>query len=109
MFFLIMILLTLNCSNTFTNSDKSMLHKKIILHNNSGYDERFPKKINTTNYDVEQLIKIKQYFEKNTLLKILQDENVSIITKIAYLKDNCITPNNIVAGGLLKDFDFEDF
>lgn len=107
MFLLIMILLTLKCSNTFTNSDKYMLQKKIIVHNNSGYDERFP---NITNdYNIEQVLKIKQYFEKKKLLKILQDENVSIITKIAYLKDNSITPNNIVSGGLLKDFDFEDF
>jgi len=73
----------------------------------SGYDERFP--LNNTNTYNTELHNIAIYFEKKKLLDILQNENVSLLTKIFLLNDNSIKPHNIFEGGLMSDFDFENF
>ena len=71
----------------------------------SGYDERFP--LNNTNSDNKELYNIASYLGKKKLLDILQNENVSLMTKIFLLNDNTIKPHNIFAGGLMRDFDFD--
>lgn len=73
----------------------------------SGYDERFP--LNNTNSDNIELYNIAIFLEKKKLLDILQNENVSLMTKIFLLNDNTIRPHNIFAGGLMDNFDFENF
>ena len=87
-------------SNTFTST--SILNSK---NNISGFDYRFP----IDNKNLTEINKIKKMFEKKILLDILTDQNVPIITKMYLLKNNNINPSNILAGGLLKNFDFIDF
>jgi len=87
-----------------------LLHKKTNTYLNaktsSGNDERYESKINETEIKM-QLYNLHQIFEKKRLLDILQDNNVSINTKIELLKDNSIKAPNLKAGGLLNDFDFD--
>lgn len=71
----------------------------------NGYDERFPLK----NKNITQIIEIQKFFEKKQLLDILTDNKISNNTKILLLKDINIKPFDIFAGGLMIDFDHEDF
>jgi hypothetical protein len=81
-----------------------------INKKNSGYDERYPNE----NKNLTQINELKNIFEKKKLLDILKDDTVSILTKIHLINNdinssNNINSNNILAGGLFKDFDFNDF
>ena len=100
---IICLLCSRNVLKLVLNSKTFLNHKK-----SSGYDERIP--INSTElYNNTKLYDLVQIFEKKKILDILKDERVSIYTEIIILKDNSITGNNLLAGGLLKQFDFEDF
>ena len=89
-----------------------LFHKNLntYLHakKSSGNDERYTFEKNETEIKI-QLNNLRQNFEKKILLDILQDNNVSINTKIELLKekDNSIKPSNVKSGGLFKDFDFD--
>ena len=74
--------------------------------NNSGYDERFGN-----NKNISEIFYIKELFAKKKLLDILNNDNISIYTKLIILNDKGIKPYNLFAGGLMYnfDFDFEDF
>ena len=50
-----------------------------------------------------------KYFEKKKVIDILKNENISIYTKLLLVKYATIKPYNLFAGGLMNDFDFEDF
>ena len=61
-------------------------------HPDKGCDERY--KNNSSPHD--EVVKIREYFEKQKLLKILEDDNAS-------------KQFNLYAGGLMHEFDFMDF
>ena len=67
---------------------------------NSGNDERYP--INETNNEAEIYIN----HENIKLLDILQNDKISINTKLDLLEDNTIKPINLTVGGLMDDFNF---
>ena len=76
-----------------------------ISNSNTGIDERYKKNVKEE-YSIE---KMKEIFNKKKLLDILQNKDLSIITK-TYLVKNFISeekicPSNIFAGDLLHDFD----
>jgi hypothetical protein len=70
---------------------------------NSGNDERYP--INETNNEVE-IYNIYKNYENKKLLDILENDKISINTKLNLLEDNIIKPINLTAGGLMDDFNF---
>ena len=70
---------------------------------NSGNDERYP--INETNNEA-QIYNIYINHENKKLLDILQNDKISINTKLDLLEDNTIKPINLTVGGLMDDFNF---
>ena len=86
----------------FPNNLNTYLNDKT----SSGNDERYETKINETDIKM-QLYNLQQNFEKKRLLDILQDDKVSINTKIKLLKDNSVKAPNLKAGGLFNLFDFD--
>ena len=97
----------INFSITENLNTLYVIPNKSVLKKSSGYDERYP--LNNTNSDNIKLYNIARYFEKKKLLDILENENVALTIKIFLLNDNTIKPNNIFAGGLMRDFDFDNF
>ena len=89
--------LFLKSSNTLNNKD---LNFKL-----TGIDERYIYCKNETN-KAETLYKIIENFEKKKILNTLENNNISINTKLKLLEDNSIKPLNLKAGGLMQDFDF---
>ena len=73
---------------------------------NSGLDNRFTN--NESEIELE-LERINNYFEKQKIIKTLENPNVSQIYKIElinnYLIEDTLTPN-ISKGGLYDDFQF---
>jgi hypothetical protein len=69
----------------------------------TGNDERYP--INETNNEVE-IYNIYKNHENKKLLDILENDKISINTKLDLLEDNTIKPINLTAGGLMADFNF---
>ena len=99
---------TIIFSNTFSR------HNNIIINGinskkSSGYDERYSVNNTYNNINSTQLGNIVQFFDKKKLLNILEDDNVSLYTKIILLKNNNIKKSSLFAGGLLNQFDFPDF
>lgn len=70
---------------------------------NSGNDEKYP--INETNNEVE-IYNIYKNHENKKLLDILENDKISINTKLNLLQDNTIKSINLTAGGLMDDFNF---
>jgi hypothetical protein len=105
-FFLILFLVYIQ-KNQFSilNENSNTLNKIKNGYKYNGFDHRY-KYINKTE-EQEKLYNIHKHFENKKLLDILQNENISLITKLLLLQDNRIKPHNIFAGGLTKDFDFE--
>ena len=69
----------------------------------TGNDERYP--INETNNEVE-IYNIYKNHEMKKLLDILENDKISINTKLDLLEDNAVKPINLTAGGLIDDFNF---
>ena len=67
---------------------------------NSGNDEIYL--INETNNEAQIYIN----HENKKLLDILQNDKISINTKLDLLEDNTIKPINLTVGGLMDDFNF---
>jgi hypothetical protein len=95
-----------------TETNLAIIYKNDTYYNKtyySGYDERF----NNTVDETELIYNISRFFYKQNLLKTLQQDDVSIITKLDYIhKYNCennpsITSPNIQAGELWKDWNFD--
>jgi hypothetical protein len=72
----------------------------------SGNDERYGTDFDETDIH-EKIYILRKNLEKKRLLDILQNENISINSKLEELKDNRFTPPDIKSGGLFNDFDFE--
>lgn len=70
---------------------------------NSGNDERYPT--NETNNETE-IYNIYKSHENKKLLDVLQNDKISINTKLDLLHDNTIKSINLTAGGLMDDFNF---
>ena len=68
-----------------------------------GNDERYP--INETTNQT-QLYNICKNYEKKKLLDVLQNDKISINTKLDLLHDNSVKPINLTAGGLMDNFNF---
>ena len=81
--------------STFSNTN----HRSIY----TGNDERYP--INETNNEVE-IYNIYKNHEMKKLLDILENDKISINTKLDLLEDNAVKPINLTAGGLMDDFNF---
>ena len=81
----------------------------------TGYDERYPKNItndntNNTNDDGNQtyeIYKLLLLYDKKQLLDILENEKISINTKLELVKNNSIIAPNLSAGGLFRDWDYD--
>lgn len=76
-----------------------------------GNDERFPLKEDKI-YNMEKINHIIENYEKKKLLDLLKSDNYSSLYKINkinefYGNSNIPKKNNILNGGLLKDWDFE--
>ena len=77
------------------------------LENKSGFDQRHP---NTT--DTEELFRVYKNMELKKVLNQLEDENLSLISKMnildkySFLFEESMDAN-ITSGGLLDDFYFE--
>lgn len=79
--------------------------------------EQFQKYIKTNGFDhrpqsnssssSENMLEIRIFFEKKMLLETLQNPNVPIQVKMRMLEDREYRKYDILAGGLLRDFDFE--
>ena len=76
----------------------------LIAKKRSGNDERYSIERNETEIKT-QLVNFQQNLEKKRILEILQNEKISIHTKLDVLKDNSIQTYNLRAGGLINDFD----
>jgi len=68
----------------------------------TGNDERYP--INETNN--EYIYNIYKNHENKKLLDILENDKISINTKLNLLQDSTIKPINLTAGSLMDDFNF---
>jgi hypothetical protein len=88
---------TKNISNTFQSKKDDYKY--------DGFDHRYVN-LNKTDQQII-LYKIHNYFQNKKILNILKNENISLTTKVFLLNDNSIKKNDIFAGGLMKDFDFE--
>ena len=82
--------------------------------NCTGYDQRYPKNItndnNNTNDDGNKTYEIYKLFllyDKKQLLDILENERISINTKLELVKNNSIIAPNLSAGGLFRDWDYD--
>jgi hypothetical protein len=98
-------------SNTFTklqynNVTPTNFLYKLNKKKTSGCDERFP--INDTYYNDTLLYNIKEFTIKKNLLNILINDKISIHTKIKILEDNEIKAPDLLAGGLMNNFNYED-
>jgi dTDP-D-glucose 4,6-dehydratase len=76
----------------------------LIVKKRSGNDERYSIERNETEIKT-QLVNFQQNYEKKQMLEFLQNDKISIHTKLEALKDNSIQAHNLKAGGLINDFD----
>jgi hypothetical protein len=73
----------------------------------SGKDERFTiNNLTNINLNEENRYKLLKFFEKKKLLDILENDKVSICTKLNIVKDNSIQVFNLTAGLKKEDLDF---
>jgi hypothetical protein len=93
---------TLNNKNAYVNLVK--IHKKDKPYR--GFDQRYPINPSTNTTELNNII---NFFDKKKILDILTNDKVCLYTKMEIIRDNTISPNSLFAGGLMKQFDFEDF
>ena len=81
---------------------------------NAGIDARYP--VNETYSNIDAIIVLHENLERMRLLKLLQKDNVSNITKLhkidKFIKTNTNTSDyrsNLYSGDLLGDWNFEGF
>ena len=105
-FFFVLFLVYVNKNNFLILKDHSNTFNKVKNdHKYNGFDHRCIDLNESKEH--EKLYKIHRFFQNKKLLDILQNENVSLSTKLILLQDNRIKSANIFAGGLMNDFDFE--
>ena len=92
-------------------SDNSVPFESNNIESPSGFDSRFP---NNTNIDPMEISKINQYMEIQKLIKTLEDcennelKKISILNKYSFLFNDTLN-TNILAAGLMADYNFEIF
>jgi len=69
----------------------------------SGMDHRYNES-QENHHDIMQ--KIIEIHEKQKLLQFLENDRISILYKMQKIQQSGITPPNLIAGGLMKDWDF---
>ena len=69
----------------------------------SGMDHRYNES-QENHHDIMQ--KIIEIHEKQKLLQFLENDRISILYKMQKIQQSGITPLNLIAGGLMKDWDF---
>ena len=99
----------MNITNNINNiNDYGLFIQQKSDSSNSGLDMRYIK--NTTQLEDEN-ININKHFHNMNLLNILSSNKIHNYTKIELIKQNDILKYsmalNILAGGLLDDFNFE--
>ena len=102
-FFILCFILYLKNYNRNNSNLSSNLKNTYYRIFNTGNDERYP--INEKNNET-QLYNIYKNFERKKLLDILENDKISINTKLSLLEDNSVKSNNLNAGGLMDDFNF---
>lgn len=80
-----------------TNATKYQIHKKT-----NGFDHR----PNITESSL-QLQRIRKYFENKRLLDTLENPQIPLHVKVNLIQKPGITPSNLYAGGLMRDFCFD--
>lgn len=85
----------------------------------SGCDERYPIRENNitvlSDEDIILIAKIRKYFIYKDFLKTLENDKISIKDKLRIIEDNNLLhlddsskyTTNLLAGGLMDDFNFE--
>jgi hypothetical protein len=94
LFFFCSINATATATATTTNYQ---IHKKT-----NGFDHR-PKIPESP----IQLYRITKYFEKKQLLDTLEDPQIPLHVKVNLIPNTGITPPNLYAGGIMRDFLFD--
>lgn len=87
-------------------SNYSQYRKRLAKFN--GMDYRY----NTTRSEQEQseMSKIRDYFQKKELIDVLSNPSVPIEIKLRLIDDSRVnSTGNVFAGGLMRQWDFEDF
>jgi hypothetical protein len=69
----------------------------------TGNDERYPNNETNNEYEIYNIYKND---ENKKILYILQNDKISINSKLDLLEDNTIKPINLTAGSLIEDFNF---
>jgi hypothetical protein len=102
-------------------------YEKTLISVHNGYDERYPlsESNNTANININEfdfsnddqilLEKIGKYFIYKDFLKTLENNKVSIQEKLRIIEENnlmqpsdsYVQTANLLAGGLMNDFNFE--
>ena len=82
----------------------------VIINKNSkkynGYDHRFSFQTPKNNTEIYNII---NYYNNKKKLDILMSKNVCMYKKIELIRENTITPYSLFSGGLMDQFNFEDF
>lgn len=84
----------------------SPVSKSLQLSNakiSTGMDHRYNE--SRENHD-DIMQKIIEIHEKQKLLHFLENDRISILEKLKTIQEPGITPSNLNAGGLTKDWDF---
>ena len=82
------------------NGTKNSLYK--IHKKYNGFDNRYIDSPSPL-----QSYVISQFFEKKRLLDILENPQIPVQVKTRHLEQNGITPPNLKAGGLMKNWAFD--
>jgi hypothetical protein len=104
MFLIIILFCSKKCFIQKNFHETLKLNTYSYAKKNSGNDERYAFEKNETEI-LSQIYKLRENLEKKHLLDILQNDKVSIYTKLNLVKDNSIQQSNINAGGLNNEFD----
>ena len=92
-------------------SDDSVPFKSTSIESPSGFDSSFSNNINIVH---KEIWKINKYIEIQKLIKTLEDcenndlKKISILNKYSFLFNDTLNPN-MLAAGLMDDYDFEFF
>jgi len=77
-----------------------------ITKKTNGFDHRPTSHIDKYE-SLTQLYRVYTHFKKRRILTVLENPDISINTKVKVLEDKSITPLNLFAGNLMKDFYFD--
>ena len=84
-----------------TNNSRVELPTKRYQYKFGGTDDRCQEK------EKQEYEKIINIFMNKRKLDFLQNKDISIYTKLEMARDTSIKPDNLEAGGLMNDYNFE--